>query len=147
MNKTDLGMVNKMAACAPSQSPIRLRVKTLRPWQYLLVLVLLLSSCALFETDTHEVEARSASSKLLISNHTTARVYYFVVGRETAALILWAPSLDSKISIARGATAQVAHKDIYRDAQEKQVIVYWWHARELHGEMQPDEIQALVVTL
>jgi len=108
-----------------------------------------LSSCSVFESDeeARKVLVLSIAPNLIITNKTEARIYYFVVGRETAARINWAPHTNRDQSIAKNAIVKISHRDVYRAETEKEVIVYWWHAINTIGSIKPSEIQAIVVEL
>ena len=94
-----------------------------------------------------EVSAHSIGEVLFITNTTSARIYYFAVGRETAAHINWAPHLGREKSVDKGAAVRIHHEDIYRSETEQEAIVFWWHALERDVQREPGEIQSLVVGL
>lgn len=107
-----------------------------------------LPACEVLGGADDTVVARSIGSSLVVTNKTSARIYYFVVGRATAALINWAPHLDPENSVARGTSALVRHEHIFRSDDETEAIVFWWHAVERAGQLPaPGEIQAVVVGL
>lgn len=118
---------------------------------YVLVVFILigpLPACEVLGGDDDTVVARSIGSSLVVTNKTSARIYYFVVGRATAALINWAPHLDPENSVAHGTAALVRHEHIFRSDDETEAIVFWWHAVERDGQSPaPGEIQAVVVRL
>ena len=112
-----------------------------------LLLLSALSGCAVLEPTQGHIIASSSGTTLFVANRTDARIYHFIVGRETAALINWAPSLNPENSVDRGKTARIRHDDIFRSETEHEVIVYWWHAVERDGQQQPGEIQSVVARL
>ncbi len=122
----------------------------MRPLLALLMITLLagsLAACEVLGPDQGAVSARSIGAALFLTNKTEARIYYFVVGRETAALINWAPHLGLEKSVGRSATGRIAHEAIFRSETEQEVIVYWWHADGEQGQRQPGPIQSFVIGL
>ncbi len=115
----------------------------------LVLLLCILTSCSVFETDEKagDVLVLSIAPHLVITNKTEARIYYFVVGRETAARINWALHTNLDQSIAKNSTVKISHQDIYRSETEKEVIVYWWHAVNAIGSIKPGESHAIVAKL
>lgn len=112
-----------------------------------LLLLSLLSSCALLNPKEDEVSARSIASILFVTNGTDARIYYFIVGRETATLIDWLPHLNLETSIGRRQTARIDPEHLFRSETEDEVIVYWWHAVVREGEAAPGEVHSFIVRL
>ena len=122
----------------------------MRPLPVLFVMALLagaLAACEVLSPDEGEVSAHSIGETLFLANKTDARIYHFVVGRETAALINWAPHLNPDKSVGRATTARIPHEEIFRAETEQEAVVYWWHALEDDGPPQPGEIHSLVVGL
>ena len=113
----------------------------------LFLLIGLLPACEVAGPGEGEVFAQSSGEKLFVTNRTSSRVYYFIVGRGTAALIFWAPHLGLDDSVDRGRTARIGHDDIYRDKTEREVIVFWWHAEGHGADRKPGEIHSFVVAL
>ena len=113
----------------------------------LLFVIAVLPACEVLGPDEATLSARSFGDDLYITNKTQARTYYFVVGRGTAAAILWAPHLNMEESIAPGKGTRIAHENIFRRETEREVIVYWWHAAGRGTGREPGEIQSLVVSL
>ncbi len=113
----------------------------------LVLLACLLPACSSFDASDEEVSARSFNQSVLIANRTDARIYYFVVGRATAAVINWVAHLNLDDSIARGRTASLRHSEIFRSPDEDEVIVFWWHAVRVGEDFRAGEIQGIVVAL
>ena len=118
------------------------------PFLILLLLIGALPGCEVLGLDDDEVSARVIGAALLVTNNTEARIYYFIVGRETAALINWAPQLNEERSVARGKTAWLNRKDdVEGSKDEREAIVHWWHAVERDGQREPGEIHAFTIRL
>ena len=99
------------------------------------------------QSHTGEVVVRSASSKLHITNKTDAPIYYFVVGRVSAASINWVAFSNVSNRIVKDSTMSIPYNDIYRGEHEKEVIVHWWHAARPGTAARGDEIHGIVVEL
>ena len=115
---------------------------------FLLLLIGALPGCEMLGPDEGEVSARSIGDGLFITNSTQARVYYFIVGRETATLIDWGPHLDVERSVTPGKTAWLDREDdVMGSEDEKEAFVHWWHAVERDGERVPGEVHTFVIRL
>ena len=79
----------------------------------LLLLIGALPGCEVLVLGEDEVSGHSIGEVLFITNTTSARIYYFAVGRETAAHINWAPHLGREKSVGKGATVRIHHEDIF----------------------------------
>ena len=113
----------------------------------LLLLIGALPACEVIGPGEGEVTAQSIGDRLFVTNRTSSRTYHFIVGRGTAAFILWAPHLNEEDSVDRGKTVRIGHDDIFRQETEREVIVFWWHA-DGHGTgREPGEIHSFVVAL
>ena len=79
------------------------------------------------------VVADASQDMVDVLNCTNAPIYTFIVGRDTAALILWAPSVDGD-GLEEGARAAYPIDDILGGTTEEELIVFWWHSRIVDGE-------------
>ena len=72
-----------------------------------------------------------------------------VIERETAALILWAPSVsEDSPFIAPNGTVTITYSDIYGyDFEAEEAIYYWWNAIDNEGVLEAGEINSQVLTL
>ncbi len=114
---------------------------------FLLLLIGALPGCEMLGPGEGEVSARSIGDGLFVTNSTQARIYYFIVGRGTAASSLWQAHLNQEQSVARGKTARIDHDDIFRSETEREVIVNWWRADGRGLGRKPGEIHSFVVRL
>lgn len=118
------------------------------PFLFLFLLLIgMLPACEVVGPGEGEVFAQSSGETLFVTNRTSARVYYFIVGRDTATLIFWVPHLSLEDSVDRGRTARIGSDDIYRDETEREVIVFWWHAEGHGADRKPSGIRSFVVAL
>ena len=88
--------------------------------------------------------------QLELTNGTSAPVFTFIVGREMAKVVRWAPCVEpfECPPIAPGATRRVALPQGPGGAAEREALVNWWHrATGPDGTMQPDSIRTIVVPL
>jgi hypothetical protein len=120
----------------------------MRKLPVVLLLACFVPACSLFWPEgTGGVTVRAEAPWLYAANHTGERIYYFIVGSETATLLDWMPSLDPATSIRAGSTAKIGYDAIYRGPEETEAVFYWWHAVERGGQRQPGEVHAIVVSL
>jgi hypothetical protein len=92
------------------------------------------------------VDVTTEAAALRIQNASDSPVYFFVVGRQRAALINWAPCTapPSCPSVQPHAERLVPVADI----GEREAIVYWWHLIPAAGDgFQVDAIRAIAVSL
>jgi hypothetical protein len=113
----------------------------------LLLTAISLAGCALFDSDSNAVTARSDGLRVTIKNETGDRIYYFLVGSELATLIDWIPHLDDSQSVAAGRSRPIDHDDIMMEEDETQAIFYWWKAAIRDGERVPGAIVSNIIDL
>jgi len=89
---------------------------------------------------------------LIMVNRSDAPAFYFLVERETAAVIDWVPCVDlggdcPTVSAHDG--IQVKYTEIAGYTPEaREISVYWWFAvADQHGGLRPDSIRTLIVPL
>ncbi len=91
------------------------------------------------------------NQSLRLVNNTPEPVYYFVVERDAAALINWAPCTDPaqcKTVPPRGARSVPYDEIASYTPSARQAIVYWWHLRSEEADsFRPDSVRASVVDL
>ena len=118
----------------------------------ILILLLATSGCATSTgLDSGAVEAVARQPDIAITNRTQRDIYTFVVGRETAAMINWAPCVagPSCSPLPPGNTRRAPYATSYLiSSPEREVLVYWWHAvRGPDGRLHPGSIQVEIVAL
>ena len=112
------------------------------------LLILSFSACSLLGLADEDVTARSRANVVIVKNGTKERVYYFVVGRQLAARINWAQSLDPGNSVAAGDSRAISHEEISQEeGGEDEAVVYWWHAEGQGETLKPGELNSIVVEL
>lgn len=115
-------------------------------------MVLLASSLACSDATGVEIGgviANAESGQIAITNGTSRPVYTFVIGRQFAALALWAPCTNPSTceAIAPGATRRVPNPS-FPGIVETEAIVNWWHlVPDPAGGFKPDSIRSGVVQL
>jgi hypothetical protein len=94
------------------------------------------------------IQLRAEANALDITNRTSANVYFFAVGSNTATLILWAPCTRPDVcrNVESGRTLSVDYEAI-TGGKEPGLIVYWWHLVPAgDGTFTFDSIRAEAVT-
>ena len=127
-------------------------VRSARRYGAILLLLLATSGC---DTSTglggRAVEAVDREQDIAITNRTRRDIYTFVVGRQAAALINWAPCVSgpSCVPLPPGKTRRAPYPTApLTSSAEREVLVYWWHAvRGPDGRLRPGSIQVEIVTL
>ena len=97
-----------------------------------------------------EVAATADSRVLRLTNRTARPAFTFVIGREIAATVLWAPCVDAARCppIAPSATRDLPYRDGLIADDEREALVHWWHADAgADGTLRPDSIRTIVVPL
>ena len=106
---------------------------------YLLVIVLLslfsIISCSIpNEYQNDDIFVTRGNLELKIINKSDRTIYYFIVEQNIAAIINWAPSLNSP-SIQSGKYVAVKHSEISGENQSvkkgSKVNIYYWYAPSL----------------
>jgi hypothetical protein len=85
-----------------------------------------------------------------LSNAAEIPTFYFVVERETAAVIDFAPCVEGPRcpSVAPGATVQIPYSRISGyQAGSKEAIVFWWRSARTPAGLQPDGLRSTVAEL
>ena len=106
------------------------------------------SSTALLERG--DVTAYVQNAHVYLVNDTALPVFATVFGANATAKINWAACVDAAQCppIAKGATGQLTYPVPLLGAQEREAVVYWWHAtRGSDGALHPDRIRAVLVRL
>jgi len=99
------------------------------------------------------IYAVAREQRILITNVTRQPIFTFVVGRNAAELINWAPCVaaPSCPPLAPGKTRHAPYPARYLAdgrEREREALVYWWHAiRGRDGVVRPDSIRVRIVTL
>ena len=96
-----------------------------------------------------EVRVQLTAVGATARNGTPATAYYFVVERETAALINWAGCTDPDHcpGIAPGASVTVPYAQIFGWPGSGELIFYWWHlVPNGTGSYRMDSLHAVVAT-
>ena len=99
------------------------------------------------------IYAVAREQRISITNVTRQPIFTFVVGRNAAELINWAPCVaaPSCPPLAPGKTRHAPYPARYLAdgrEREREALVYWWHAiRGRDGVVRPDSIRVRIVTL
>ena len=96
------------------------------------------------------VNVFSQNAHVYLVNDTHQPVFATVFGAKATARINWATCVDAAQCppIAAGSTGELTYPVPMLEAQEREAMVYWWHAaRGANGELHPDSIRAVVVGL
>ena len=97
------------------------------------------------------VDVVTQASALRILNSSDAPIYYFIVERQSAALVDWAPCTKPSTcpSVAAHGDAEVPFSRIVGyEPGEREAIFYWWHLLPVPaGGFQVDSIRTRVVQL
>ncbi len=123
-----------------------------RRYSAILVLLLAMSGCAApTGLDSGAVVAVNRQQDIAITNRTRRDIYTFVVGREAAALLNWAPCVSgpSCVPIPPGKTRRGPYATSQLiSSPEREVLVYWWYAvRDPDRRLRPGSVQVEIVTL
>ncbi|NIR47313.1 hypothetical protein GWO43_02410 [candidate division KSB1 bacterium] len=78
------------------------------------------------EFKSEEIEGKVSKNKLTISNKIDKPNYYFVVERESAVHINWAPISNDENKINPQQNKQLDLNDVYGFQDGKQIIIYYW---------------------
>lgn len=94
---------------------------------------------------------RASAESVTLHNRTSQPVYVFLVERESAALIDWAPcpNPDTCDGLAPGERRTIRYEQIAGyERGEKEALFYWWHLmRQPGGSWGPDEIRYEIIRL
>lgn len=118
-----------------------------------LAAVALFTACASLteSTPADAVRASADAEAVRVTNGTRRPVFTFVVGRSALTRILWGPCADAvrcPPPIAPRATRTEPRSQMLLDADDREVVVHWWHAvTGPDGLPRPDSIRAFTVTL
>jgi hypothetical protein len=97
-----------------------------------------------------EFGIRTTGEEVVLSNGTEKPTYYFIVERETAAVLDFATCVEGPRckSVAPGSTARIPYRQIagYK-ADRKEAIVYWWRSVLAPTGPRVDELRSRVVEL
>ena len=111
------------------------------------VVLFVFAGCEIIGPDEGDVLGTVTSTRVILSNRKGTPVYYFVVGRATAARISWAPGISEENEIPPGKSVNLQKRDIFKARSEEEVIVYWWQAQWVDRELKAGEIQHFVLHL
>ncbi len=94
------------------------------------------------------VEVRLADAGMVATNHRPADIYFFLIERETAAVVDWMPCTEPAACprIAANATLTVPYDSIFGwKGDSHEVLFYWWHlVPAAGGAYRPDSIRSVV---
>ena len=94
--------------------------------------------------------ATATASVLRLRNASSQAVNYFVLARDAAPLIDWAPCAGPTCAaIAAGGSVSLPYSQIvgYSSAT-KEAIIWWWHSvSDGAGGYRPDSLRTLVASL
>ncbi|MDN5204879.1 hypothetical protein QQ008_26040 [Fulvivirgaceae bacterium BMA10] len=114
-----------------------------------LVCLLVFLSCEKNDISPGDLEVSSHDKVLKIHNRFESEIYYFVVERNTAALINWVPRVGKNSPfVESGKTVEVNFESIlgYKDDAEE-AIVYYWIAIHQKGSLVPGNVHSIIVNL
>lgn len=94
----------------------------------------------------HRVGAYVEAEELVITNYKTKRIWTFVIGNRAGATVLWAPNLAGE-GIEPGRRKRIPLDEILMAPDEDELLVYYWGAKVEDGDVVPDEVRSLRVTL
>ena len=78
------------------------------------------------EFESKEIDVTVSKNRLVIFNKIYKPIYHFVVERETAALINWAPISDDKNKISPVQSVEIYLNDVLGYQDGMQIIIYYW---------------------
>jgi len=93
--------------------------------------VFTISCTTSFESIGTGVQISTTENDLIIKNHTSDIIYYFVAEQNVLALILWAPSTSGP-SIERNKSVKIPFSEILNGSRIEpvqsgdNVVVFWW---------------------
>jgi hypothetical protein len=94
--------------------------------------------------------ASAASGTIRLTNRAARPAFTFVVGRGVAAVVDWGPCVDAARCppIPPGETRRVPYPGGLVGPDEREALVYWWHAvGGPEGAPRVDSIRVIVVRL
>ena len=101
-------------------------------------------------TTLDEFTIHTTGEVVVLSNATEKPTYYFIVERETAAVLDFATCVEGPRckSVAPGSTARIPYRQIagYK-SDRKEAIVYWWRSVLAPTGPRVDEVRSTVVEL
>ena len=97
-----------------------------------------------------EFSIQTTGEEVVMSNPTEKPTFYFIVERETAAVLDFATCVKGPRckSVAPGSTARIPYRQIagYKP-DRKEAIVYWWRSVMAPTGLRADEVRRQVVEL
>jgi hypothetical protein len=101
-------------------------------------------------TSEDQFTIRTTGEEVVLSNATERPTYYFIVERETAAVLDFATCVEGPRcqNVAPGGSARIPYRQIagYRP-DRKEAIVYWWRSVLAPTGPRADELHSTVVGL
>ena len=101
-------------------------------------------------SSTDQVAASARNGQIEVRNNSQEAAFIFVLGREAAAYTDWIACADPTACtpIAAGSRRSVAYPSSQVRANEREALVFWWHAvRGMDGDFRPDSIRSVIVPL
>jgi len=97
-----------------------------------------------------EFSIHTTGEEVVLSNTTEKPTYYFIVERETAAVLDFATCVEGPRckNVAPGSTARIPYRQIagYKSGR-KEAIVYWWRSVLAPTGPRVDKLRSTVVEL
>lgn len=98
-----------------------------------------------------EVTVRGEGGFVRISSARAEHVYYFLVERETAAVVDWQPcTLHREVCdhVHAGETISIPYAEVPGwEAGDDEAILFWWHLVEVDGSLRADEVRSITFAL
>ena len=109
---------------------------------------MLISACNNDDLSATDLEVTVNDNSLTLQNNANESIYYFVVDRNALTLISWAPIVDNEIEIKSGDSIELLFLDItgFSNDTEEFSVNFWGAAKE-DGEIVPDEIFKIIVSI
>jgi len=117
-------------------------------------LLLVLTSCdPLLQPDRGSFAAEVRGAEIVLSNGTSAPVFFFVIEEGTLPMANWAPCIhrDRCTYVDAGGEYRFPAERVvgYRsDSPQQTVLIFWWHSvRDRAGGERAGPVQSLAVQL
>jgi hypothetical protein len=116
-------------------------------------LLLPLAALACGDSSAHsedEFTVQTTGEEVMLSNQAEQPTFYFIVERETAALLDFEPCVKGPEcrSVAPGKTVRIPYRQITGyNPDRKEAIVYWWRSVLASTGLRVDQLHNQVVEL
>ena len=116
---------------------------------FVFILSGLLISCKEDSINSAPVSISRIDDKISLINHTEETIYYYLIDRNTLALVLWAPSVsDDQPRLAPRGQARIALESITGYRPDSDTLVFnYWNGVMKDGTLQPGPVNQLLFAL